>query len=93
MRINVGRITKEMRMKNAILDDDVDIAATAALTEHDDGTAALTELIEQLSKDNTGDEDEDFAIKNVPRPPPENLLYNGQGTSSDEIAGGSGTGM
>ena len=42
--INVGKITKEMRMKETILDDNDGTAATAAMTEQDDNATALTDL-------------------------------------------------
>jgi len=42
-------------------------AATAALTEHNDDTTVLTELTEQLSDDDTDNEDEDFAVENFPK--------------------------
>jgi len=53
--------------------------------DDDDGTATtadLTTLDEQFSDEEYEDEDEEFAVENLPRPPPERMLYNGEGTSS-----------
>ena len=48
-------------------------------------TADLTQLESDWS-DNESDEDDDeeFALENAPRPPPEKLLYNGEGTSGNK---------
>ena len=57
----------------------------------DDGTATtamLTDVDEMFSdSDAESDEGEDFAAENAPRPPPETLMYGGNGESSPEGRG------
>ena len=52
-------------------DDDNETSTTADLTMSD----------EQFSDEESDDEDEEFAVENLPWPPPEKLLYNGEGKS------------
>ena len=52
----------------------------------DDGTATtamLTDVDEMFSdSDAKSDDGEDFAAENAPRPPPEKLMYGGNGESN-----------
>ena len=54
----------------------------------DDGTATttmLTDVDEMFSdSDAESEEGEDFAAENAPRPPPETLMYGGNGKSNPE---------
>ena len=75
-------------MKESLLeyeDEDDMTAMTDDMTEmtekiRDD----MTELTERMSDSESDDDDEDFAAENAPRPPPTELLYNGQGMSACE---------
>ena len=61
---------------DGVLDEELDNNKKTATT------ADLTTLAGDLSDSKLEDE-ENFAAENRPRPPPEKMLYNGNGTSVD----------
>lgn len=78
--IIVGKINGNLKtrlLETGLLDNKDGVA------DRDDCTttkADFTALME-FSDTELDDNDDDFAIKNAPRPPPDKLMYNGAGTS------------
>ena len=68
----MGRVTKEMDMKESLLDEDDGDDEKTILT------ADMREMMEQMSDSDSNDDDEDFGADNAPRSPPAELLYNRQ---------------